>query len=476
MGVLVLYNTLKKDKEKFEPIDPPFVKIYHCGITPYDYSHVGHLRSEVAVDILRRTLRFLGYIDIAISNFTDIDDKIIKKAIEEDKLEDWYEIPKRYIKYHLEQVRRLNNLPFYINPLVTEHINDIVEFVKDLLNKGYAYKSNSGIYFEVDKFNDYGKLSGIKEKKLWEQETEFLKDKKKSYDFALWKYRKEKEPYWKTEIGDGRPGWHIECSTMSSKYLGIQFDIHSGGQDLIFPHHENEIAQSESRFNVNPWVRYWIHIGMVTINKEKMSKSLGNIIPAKEFIDKYGEMESRFFLISTHYRDPLDINDESIRQAIESYRYISSTIKTLKNQIESLDRTFRLEDKYTEIWKKILGYEREFINYILDDIDTTNATSVLLEATRYINKEVIPSEKFTLYYSSLEFYNLVNRIYACWDNIFYGERKEEINTKLIELIVEIRNILRKEKRYDISDKIREELRRIGIDLMDYGDKTIYRFI
>lgn len=419
----------------------------------------------------------MGYIDIAISNFTDIDDKIIKRAKELNIINDWHQIPERYIKYHLEQVRRLNNLPYYVNPLVTTHIKDIVEFVKDLINKGYAYKGNTGIYFEVDKYSNYGQLSGRTDKTLWEQETDVLQDKKKSYDFALWKFKKEGEPYWQTEIGEGRPGWHIECSTMSSKYLGVQFDIHSGGQDLIFPHHENEIAQSEARFGIHPWVKYWFHIGYVTVNKEKMSKSLGNIIPAKEFLDKYGEMESRFYLVSTHYRDPLDINEQNIQQMIENYRYISSTIKTIRELLNKLDRTFYLDENKMKLWKNLQEYEKRFIEHILDDLDTTNATAVLLEATKFINKEVISTENFTLLYSAYEFYNIVNKIYACWDNIMYEYSKnDDLTIKLIDLIIEIRNILRKEKRYDLSDKIREKLRELRVDLLDQGDKTIFRFL
>ena len=361
--------------------------------------------------------------------------------------------------------------------MVTTHIKDIVEFIKDLINKGYAYKGNTGIYFEVDKYSNYGQLSGRVDKTLWEQETDVLQDKKKSYDFALWKFKKEGEPYWQTEIGDGRPGWHIECSTMSSKYLGVQFDIHSGGQDLIFPHHENEIAQSEARFGIHPWVKYWFHIGYVTVNKEKMSKSLGNIIPAKEFLDKYGEMESRFYLVSTHYRDPLDINEQNIQQMIENYRYISSTIKTIKELLNKLDRTFYLDENKMKLWKNLQEYEKRFIEHILDDLDTTNATAVLLEATKFINKEVISTENFTLLYSAYEFYNVVNKIYACWDNIIYEySKKDDLTIKLIDLIIEIRNILRKEKRYDLSDKIREKLRELRVDLLDQGDKTIFRFL
>ena len=475
-GVLVLYNTLTRKKEIFEPINPPFVKIYHCGITPYSESHVGHLRSEVAVDTLRRTLRFLGYIDIAISNFTDIDDKIIKKA-NETRVQ-WEEIPKKYIEYHLEVVKELGNLPFYINPKVTEHIEDIVEFVEDLMKKGYAYKGDKGIYFEVDKFKDYGKLSGRKNPEAWRQELDILEDKRKPYDFALWKFRKPDEPYWKTKLGEGRPGWHIECSTMSSKYLGIQFDIHSGGQDLIFPHHENEIAQSEARFGVKPWVKYWFHIGYVMIEGEKMSKSLGNVIPAKEFVKKIGAMSARFYLISTHYREPLNIKESSIEQTQENYRYIASTIKTVVTSLDSLDRTYYLSENKIKLWKELLEYHKKFVKAILNDIDTTTATAILLEATRFINKEVIPSEEFTLMYSAYEFYNTVNSIYACWNDVIFGKGSShaKLISNLIELLIEIRKELRKQKNYELADRIRSRLRDLGIDLLDKGLETEWRFI
>ncbi len=476
IGVIYIYNTLTKKKEIFEPIEYPFVKIYHCGITPYDTSHIGHLRSEISLDIIRRIFRYFGYIDIAISNFTDIDDKIIKRARELNLLNNWQKIPEEYIKYHLEQIKRLNNLPFYINPRVTTHINDIVDFIKDLINKGYAYKGKYSIYYDIDKYQYYGQLSGTK-KEQWEQETEFLEDKKHPYDFALWKFKKEDEPYWNTEIGEGRPGWHIECSTMSSKYLGPQFDIHSGGQDLIFPHHENEIAQSEARFNIHPWVKYWLHFGFIKIKGEKMSKSLGNIIPAKEFLDKYGEDITRFYIGSYHYREPIDINEENINQAKENYRYITSTIKTITNEINSLDRTFYLDDNKIKIWKELLNYEKEFVNSIRDDFNTREATRILLEATNYINKNVIGSETFTLYFTSYNFYNITSSIYGLWEDIFYGkESKENLTNILLNIIIDIRNELRKNKNYELSDKIREELRKIGIDLLDQGNKTIYRFI
>ncbi|BBL45638.1 cysteine--tRNA ligase [Nanobdella aerobiophila] len=472
IGAIYIYNTLTKKKEIFEPIEYPFVRIYHCGITPYDYSHIGHLRAEVSIDIIRRILRFFGYIDIAISNFTDIDDKIINRA-NELATKDWQSIPRNNIRYHLEQIKRLNNLPFYINPLVTEHINEISEFVKDLIDKGYAYTGKYSIYFDVDKYKDYGKLSGNK-KEYWDQETNVLEDKKNPYDFALWKFKKDGEPYWKTIIGEGRPGWHIECSTMSSRYLGKQFDIHSGAQDLIFPHHENEIAQSEARFNINPWVKYWIHVGLLKIKGEKMSKSLKNIIPAKDFIDKYGPEIVRFYFASYHYREPIDVNEDSIEQAKKNYNYIESTIKIIVSNIGNLERTFYLDQKNIEIFNNMLKYEKEFIDNLRDDFNIGKATVTLLELTKYINRYVINSNIFTLYYKAYEFYKNASIIYGLWENIFCNNKDNNIN-QIINLLIDIRKDLRDNRLYNLSDKIRNRLKELGIELLDSGDKTIYKF-
>lgn len=421
-------------------------------------------------------MRFFGYIDIAISNFTDIDDKIIKRANEESIVKEWHKIPERYIKYHLENIRKVNNLPFYVNPLVTTHIEDIKKFIDILIEKGYAYRTKSGIYFDVDKYPYYGQLSGLYDKKSWEQELEFLQDKKNPYDFALWKARKENEPYWDYKDIPGRPGWHIECSAMSTRYLGFQFDIHSGGSDLIFPHHENEIAQSEAALGVRPWVKYWIHYGLVKIKGEKMSKSLGNIITIDEFLKKYGEKETRYILGSIHYRDPIDLNEEFINQSILNFNYISSTIKLIVGKIKNMDRTFYMNDDEIKIFYKVVDYNKMFINSLKDDFDMTKATSILLEATRFINKEVIDKERFALWYASYTLYENANRIYGLWDDIFYEKRERNLEIDLINLIIDIRKELRKRKIYDLSDSIRESLRKLNIELMDRGEETLYRFL
>jgi len=469
---LFIYNTLTGKKEKFEPLNPPFVTIYHCGITPYDYSHIGHLRAEVAVDLLRRTLRFLGYIDIAISNFTDIDDKIIRRAKEENV--NWEEIPRKYIKYHLDVTRKINNLPFYVYPKVTEHINDIIEFVKLLIDKGYAYVGKTGIYFEVDRYPYYGQLSGRTDRTLWEQELDVLQDKKKPYDFALWKFRKPGEPFWNSPWGEGRPGWHIECSTMSTKYLGKQIDIHSGGADIIFPHHENEIAQSESALGVRPWVKYWFHVGIVKLRGEKMSKSLGNIIRAGDAIEEFGAMPLRFYLLSTHYRRPLDVTIESIEAKAKEYNRMTSLLSTLLTVFEGLEPSYSLSSDQQQIFNSIMQARKKFIDAILDDLNTSEANSIIHQIESICEK-ILKNPNYSTVLAAIEFFATVNQFYAIWDDLFKG-KKGDLNLvyNLIELLMVVRQRLRESKYYELSDFIREKLKEYGIFVSDEGKKSTWK--
>ncbi|RLF22991.1 MAG: cysteine--tRNA ligase [Thermoprotei archaeon] len=473
MVVFVLYNTLTKRKELFEPINPPFVKIYLCGVTPYDRTHIGHLRAYLAVDVLRRYLRYLGYRDIAVSNFTDIDDKLIRRQQETGR--SYKEIAEENIRDLFEVLRKVNVLPYVIYPKVTMHIEDIIEFIKGLIEKGHAYVSHGSVYFDVDTFPDYGKLSGIKSKEKWRQEEDVIKEKKNPYDFALWKRRKPGEPYWDSPWGPGRPGWHIECSVMSSKYLGEQFDIHAAGRDLIFPHHENEIAQAEAYFGKKPWVKYWFHVGLVRIRGEKMSKSLGNIIPASDFLEEHDAMVTRYFLIKTHYRDPLDYTDEGFAQAEKEYESMTSTIKTLKSMLPSLEPAYRLSSEEEQVLRRLWSLEEAFFNHMNDDLDITLANARLLEFTRLVNRHVIPSENYSLALEALTFYQEVNRIYGTWDEVFYAKAKEEeLVYKLIELIIDIRKELRRRRDYELADEIRSKLRELGIILMDKGLETMWR--
>jgi len=468
-----LYNTLTKRIEEFQPLDPPLVRLYLCGITPYDKSHVGHLRVYVITDILRRLLRKLGYIDIAVTNFTDIDDKIIRKSKELNK--DWKAIAEENIEYFFNVIEKLNILPYNIYPRVTYHINEIAEAVYTLLWRGFAYKGKYSIYYEVDKYPHYGQLSGVKEREQWNQELDFVEDKKKPYDFALWKFKKEGEPYWKTIVGEGRPGWHIECSVMSSRYLGEQFDIHLGGTDLIFPHHENEIAQSEALYMVRPWVKYWVHIGMVKIEGEKMSKSLGNIIPAHEFIEDLTPMVVRFFLASAQYRKPLDITKENIEQAKKNYEYLTKTIKTLISSIRGC--SFYADNDDLEVFRKLVDLHKQFILALTNDLDTPKAISYLMKAARIVNNYIVDRDSYIVLITAYNLFKDANDVFALWDDIFYGKTSQQtIENALIDLIVEVRKQLRNQKNFELADKIRDELRKLGIELLDKGNETIWRKI
>ncbi|RLE52333.1 MAG: cysteine--tRNA ligase, partial [Candidatus Methanomethylicota archaeon] len=325
--VLQVYNTLTRKKEIFKPLDPNIVKIYVCGPTVYDKTHIGHARTYVTFDVIRRYLEFKGFNVFYVVNITDIEDKIIAKSLKTGK--SWKEVADEYTADFFKAVDALNIKRAHIYPRVSEHIEDIIHFIEKLIEKGHAYEAEGNVYFDVDSFSDYGKLSNISRDQLKPQEEG--PGKKNPYDFALWKKAKPGEPYWQSPWGPGRPGWHIECSVMSSKYLGAQFDIHGGGQDLIFPHHENEIAQSEAYFGVNPWVKYWLHTGMLIMGTEKMSKSIGNVITVEEILKSYKPMEVRFYLLSCHYRSQLAFSDEALKHAKAAYNKILNAISSLQS-------------------------------------------------------------------------------------------------------------------------------------------------
>ncbi|MGC9017652.1 MAG: cysteine--tRNA ligase, partial [Caldimicrobium sp.] len=309
---LSIYNTLTRRVEVFEPLNPPRVTMYVCGITAYDSSHLGHARSAVIFDVLYRLLKFLGYEVIYVRNITDIDDKIINRANKEGI--DWRELTDKYTREYQEEMERLGVLKPSYEPKASEHISDMIEIIERLIKKGLAYVSDGDVYFSVEKFPQYGKLSGRKlEEMLTGVRIDPSERKRNPLDFALWKSAKPGEPYWESPWGYGRPGWHIECSAMSLKYLGETIDIHGGGLDLIFPHHENEIAQSEGATG-KPFVRYFIHHGLITVNGEKMSKSLGNFVTTSYLLEKYHSEVIRAFLLSKHYRSPLDYSEKGIKE------------------------------------------------------------------------------------------------------------------------------------------------------------------
>ena len=405
-----------------------------------------------------------------------IDDKIIDRAKREGR--DWREVAETYARDYFEALRKLR-IYVDISPRVTAHINEIIEFIKGLIDKGYAYVAPSGsVYFEVDKFPDYGALSGRFHPEQWRQEEDVLREKKKPYDFALWKAWKPGEPYWEAPWGRGRPGWHIECSVMASKYLGKQIDIHGGGQDLIFPHHENERAQSEAYFGVKPWVKYWLHTGMLTVRGEKMSKSLGNIITLREALSKWEPSVLRLWVLSAHYRSQLEFSDENLEQARITLRRILAAYQSLEKIVETAEPQPSVADDSLNRVNNVLKLYYEFHEAMSSDFNTSKALAAVLKLVRLVNSEIVPSEDYIAANIALRLMLEFNYVYRVLDEAVYKSRLPhgEIVNRLVELIVKVRGELRKRRMYDVADWIRSELGQLGIKLYDYpGGKTIWRF-
>jgi cysteinyl-tRNA synthetase len=467
--VLQVYNTLTRALEVFEPFSPGKVGIYVCGPTVYDYSHLGHARTYVAFDVIKRYLRLKGYDVLHVQNITDIDDKIIRRSQEEGR--DWREIVDTYTRDYWEALSKLN-VSVDLHPRVTDHIGDIISFIQGLIEKGHAYVAPSGsVYFDVDTYGDYGRLSGRLDKQQWSQE-EFAKEKKHPYDFALWKAAKPGEPWWESPWGPGRPGWHIECSVMSSRYLGRRIDIHGGGTDLIFPHHENERAQSEALFGEAPWVKYWLHTGMLQIRGEKMSKSLHNIIPLREAFQKYDPLALRLWLASAHYRTLLDFTEESVSQASQNLARLRAAVSLLKQALRETEPRGRLEDDELEVLREMAALRERFYSSLDYDFNASGAFAAVMGLTRLVFSRIGEKPSFTL---ALRAYNLLwefNRVLGVLDSDFAEVPPEALQVDaLIDLLVEVRSVLRREKNYELADYIRERLLRLGVQLMDEKEKT-----
>lgn len=468
---ILLYNTLTKRLEPFEPLNKYLVKAYFCGPTVYDHTHLGHVRAYIAFDFIKRYLVSQGYSFIHVQNITDIDDKIIKRAQEENT--SWDVIAKQYTKDYLDVINSLG-IKIDIHPTVSEHINEIIEFIQMLIDKGYAYVASSGsVYFDLSTVSDYGKLSGKTMSNEWRQEEEYLAEKKNPYDFALWKASKPGEPWWESPWGKGRPGWHTECTVMSSRYLGHQFDIHGGGQDLVFPHHENEMAMAEAAFGIKPWVRYWIHIGYLTIRGEKMSKSLGNIIYAKDAIQKWGAEALRLWVFSAHYRKQLEFNEENINQFKELHRRLMLAVETLKRISRSLAAVHKLNEQELYLLKLLEDIDMQFNIAMLNDFNTPKAMETVNRLLTLIFKDIEPKDNIALAFRAYSMLYKFNKVLGVLDKHFEEKVGVDIDLleKLIDLILKIRAELRKRKDYTLSDRIREELLYLGIKVFDYKDES-----
>lgn len=467
--MLQLYNTLTNQKEKFEPLNPEKVTMYVCGPTVYNYIHIGNARSAVAFDTIRRYLEYRGFEVNYVSNFTDVDDKIIK-ASQEMNLS-VKEITEKFINAFYEDTSALNVKKATLNPRVMDNMDDIIKFIEVLVQKGYAYESAGDVYYKTRKFKDYGKLSGQLIDDLEQGASSRVEDidqdkKQDPLDFALWKKAKQGEISWDSPWGQGRPGWHIECSVMSTKYLGDTIDIHAGGQDLEFPHHENEIAQSEAKTG-KKFARYWLHNGFVTIGEEdqKMSKSLGNFVTVHDLLKEVNPQVIRFFMSTTQYRRPIRYSSANLNEAKVNLNKLQTAYENLSYRLKD-----SVEGNDKEVEANFANLEKDFVKVMDDDFNVQNGISVVYEMAKQLN---VYSEKEKVYTDTIN--NLIN-IYKKVVEIFgisFNEEKKLLDDTIEQLIQE-RNEARKNKNFKRSDEIRDLLKEQGIILEDTAQGTRWK--
>lgn len=477
-----VYNTMSGRKEDFVPLVPGQVKMYVCGITAYDVCHLGHARSAVVFDIMKRYLRYKGFNVIHVRNITDIDDKIIARAVKDDVSYDV--IAKKYTEEYYRDMEMLGVSRADIEPNATDHIKEMIETIKGLIDKDFAYPVEGDVYFEVGKFPDYGKLSKKNiDDLIAGARVDVDVRKRNPLDFALWKSSKEGEPWWESPWGKGRPGWHIECTAMSSRYLGESFDIHGGGADLIFPHHENELAQSEA-FTGKPFVKYWMHNGFITVDKEKMSKSLGNFFTIKEILEKYEPEVVRYFLLSAHYRSPIEFSDVQLTEAELSIDRYYLTVTRIEDFLEAAV-TAEKPGAFTELEKLNSSFRDKFHNAMNDDFNTASALGFIFELIREVNrfldskpsgqkaKELVMKTKELLAEIG-GVLNIFNKTPEEWYRSLMQVKKIELSEEdLLQKIAE-RQEARKQKEWATADMIRKELEVKGILLEDKKDRTTWK--
>ena len=475
--MLKVYNTLTKKKEEFKPQEPGKASMYVCGVTPYNYPHIGNARPFVTWDVIKRYLRKSGYEVKHIQNFTDMDDKIIKAANTEGV--EWNVITDRYIKGYFESIDALNVQRADIYPKVTEHIPDIIAMVEKIIENGYGYVVDGDVYFSVESFPEYGKLSGRKLEDMQAgARVEVDTRKKNPMDFALWKSAKPGEPYWESPWGKGRPGWHIECSTMSLKYLGETFDFHGGGSDLIFPHHENEIAQSQcSCGNCNSFAQYWLHNGFITIDGEKMSKSLNNFFTVPEILEEYPGEVVRFFILRTHYRSPLDFDRDRIKEA-------HAGLQRLRNALElgeSLSDRAGNNDADVELAQMADKAMADFCEAMDDDFNTALAIGYMFTLSKEINIYANNVINKGAAYDKGHFEHVMDvyRDMAKVIGIFEGSlempvKEGELSPEAIEALIAERAEAKKAKNWARADEIRDSLKEQGIILEDSAAGTKWK--
>src|SRR5574344_1045 len=469
--MLKVFNTLTKKEEEFRTIEPNAVKMYVCGITPYNSCHIGHARCYVVFDVIRRYLEFLGYKINYIQNFTDIDDKIIKKSLDENV--EFKQISEKYIAEFFDVMDELNIKRATKNPKVSDNMDKIISFIESLIKKDFAYEMNGDVYFKVKNFKEYGKLSGrdINDLKVGAR-VDVNEQKLDPLDFALWKKAKAGEPSWDSPWGKGRPGWHIECSVLALDNLGESIDIHGGGADLVFPHHENEIAQSESMTG-KPFSNFWIHNGFVMINKEKMSKSLGNFFTLKDVLEKYNPMVLRLFLLTNHYRKPLDFSDDKLvenTKRFDKFLNFYKLIEKLKqNNKENFDLVIKQKDKFK--FEDIEEIKQNFLNAMNNDFNTAMALAELHKlidlGNNFSDKDVVKT-----FSAFVNFEELINILGLDFKDSLEIEREniDNLSDEILKLI-ELRKKAREDKNWAESDRIRDLLKEKNIEIKDTKNGT-----
>jgi len=457
---LKIYNTLTKQIDAFKPIKDGQVGMYVCGPTTYDHSHIGHARTYVFFDFFRRYLESKGIQVKLIMNLTDVDDKIIKKA-KGGTFASWQMIPDRYGRSFFNSMTALRVKPPFTYTSVSAHMQEIIEMIQELTEKGHAYEANDGIYFDVQSFRDYGKLSGRVDENAQSQKEN--PNKRSEKDFALWKFRKTGEPFWYAPFGEGRPGWHIECSAMARKYLGKTFDIHGGGMDLIFPHHENELAQSEAVNDDAPVANYWVHSAFLTIDKDKMSKSVGNFVTISDMLTKYPPELIRYYLLSSHYRTALDFSWEKIDKAREQW---TKLVRAWYLILQNLENEIYAREDAKHLFEAV---EKELTDALDSDLQTPKAYAAIHKAEGYVARGGF--DKVSLE-SAKQFFQKVDDIFAILPAPNWTKREQ----KLAKMMAELREYFRRKKDFKISDEVRDHLKKIDIEIDDGDEGSKIRFV
>ncbi len=474
-----LYNTVSGQKEELVPSKPPEISMYVCGPTTYNLIHLGNARPLVVFDTVRRYLEYRGYDVKYIQNFTDVDDKIIKRAQEEG--EDPLHLAQRFIDEYYRDAEALGIIPAQNHPRVSEHIPEIVEAIAGLIQKGFAYESQGDVFYRVRAFPDYGKLSGrsLDDMRAGAR-VDVNEQKEDPADFALWKAAKPGEPSWDSPWGKGRPGWHIECSVMSTHYLGDTIDIHGGGSDLVFPHHENEIAQAEA-LTGQPFVKYWMHNGFITVNQEKMSKSLGNFFLLRDILDQYPADVVRFYLIATHYRSPLDFDDGKLEEARKALYRLKTTRHLLEEFIgKTTPGSQVLPEKGAQFWDNLSQIRDSFLAAMDDDFNTAQAIGHLFEMAHEINAYLAqaepsdPADQSVLQQAQELFLQLGDLLGIFMDKPSL-DQEEILVDRVLGVVAQLRQTARHQKQYELADTLREFLRELGVAVEDLEGGSRFRY-